>query len=113
MTGTVNMNALENARQLIQDGKYRINTMWKTVQPSTAEIDQFRKRADGDEFSKWFLVIDDQKSEVDPNFALGDFRNVHRSGLQNMKRHAEKEGRSDVVNAANELIDLIDHFNAC
>lgn len=114
MITKVNTAAVENAKQLILDGKYRINTVWKNAQPSETEVENFVKRAGWDEVSKWFLVLDqDKKFPADSHFAVGDFKSVHRSGLQSIKRQAEKEGQPEVVNAANELIDLIDHFNAC
>lgn len=114
MTGKLNAVAVENAKQLILDGKYRINTIWKNAQPSEAEVESFLKRAGWDEFSKWFLVVDDgMQSPADASFVLGDFKSIHRSSLQSIKRQAEKEGQPDIVNAADELIDLIDHFNAC
>ncbi len=114
MPGKLNADAVENAKQLIQDGNYRINTVWKNAQPSEHEVEQFLNRAGWDEFSKWFLVVDGElKSPTDASFVVGDFKSVHRSSLQNIKRQAEKDGQPDVADAANDLIDLIDHFNAC
>lgn len=114
MANKINAEAIENAKQLILDGKYRINTVWKNAQPSETEVENFAKRAGWDEVSKWFLVVDeDKKLPADSHFAVGDFKSVHRSGLQSIKRKAEKDQQPEVVDAATELIDLIDHFNAC
>ena len=103
------------AEKMIEDGNYRINTMWRESQPS--ERTQADLLARGwDEASKWYLAIDPdapQGRQASLHYPVGDFKNVHRSGLIAARDAAREQGDDDIADAAEELLFLFDRISAC
>ncbi|MBW4438767.1 MAG: hypothetical protein KME04_16625 [Pleurocapsa minor GSE-CHR-MK-17-07R] len=114
MAAKLNPAAVEFARSLIDEGKYRINTQWKIAAPSQAQAEGLLASQGWDEFSRWFLVVDETSGDAaSASLPIGDLKSVHRSGLLAAQTVARGAGQTDVVDAAQDLIDWIDRFNAC
>lgn len=112
----VNHEALEKAKQLIDEGKFRINTPWRDARPSNTAEDRYIARHGWEEYGQWFLAVDpdaqgDQKERY--QFPFGDFNAVHRTGLVIAKQRAAQNHNAEVEAAADALLDLFDRLNAC
>jgi hypothetical protein len=114
MTLKLNEEAVEFARSLIDERKYRINTVWSVVEPSDRQAGQMLAQAGWEDFANWYLAVDPEEDGIGAvRYPFGDFRSVHRSGLLDVRQQAELRGEQDIAEAARELVDWIDHFNAC
>lgn len=112
----VNYEAIENAKRLIDEGKFRINTPWREVQPSEVAQNRYLDQHGWDAYSQWFLAVDTsapQDSKDRYKFPVGDFNAVHRSGLVAAKQRAAQNQDADLEAAADELLDIFDRLNAC
>ena len=112
----VNHDALEKAKQLIDEGKFRINTPWRDAQPSHTAEDRYIEKHGWDEFGQWYLALDPDahnNTKARYQFPFGDFNAVHRTGLVDAKKHAAQNHETAVEAAADELLDLFDRLNAC
>ena len=112
----VNHEALAKAKQLIDEGSFRINTPWRDAQPTNTAEDRYIEKHGWDEFGQWYLGVDpdaaaDTKARY--KFPFGDFNAVHRTGLVVVKQRAAQNHEPDVEAAADELLDLFDRLNAC
>lgn len=112
----LNPAALEKAKALIDEGKFRINTPWREVQPSPTAEDKYLAMHGWDAYAQWYLAVNPQAAEGTKErylFPVGDFNAVHRSGIVAAKSRAEKEQNADLAAAAEEILDLFDRLNAC
>ena len=112
----LNQVAFKNAEALIEEGKYRINTVWREAQPSDNEASQYFEKVGADDYAKWFLAVDTNAPEGAKDrykLPVGDFKSVHRSGLLAAKDRAEQNKAGDVSEAVDELIFLFDRISAC
>jgi creatinine amidohydrolase/Fe(II)-dependent formamide hydrolase-like protein len=112
----VNNEALEKAKQLIDEGKFRINTPWRDAQPSEKAENRYIDQHGLKEYSAWYLALDPAAGEDSKDhykFPFGDFNAVHRTGLVAAKQRAAQNHEEGVVAAADELLDLFDRLNAC
>lgn len=109
MTLKINPAGVAHALHLVETGHYALNTVWDTNRPSEARRAAYRDAHGADELAKWYLASDDDGYTL-PH---GDFNRVHRSGVVAAKRAAEASGQQDVVDAAEEILDLFDRLNAC
>ena len=80
----VNHEAVEKAKRLIDEGKFRISTPWRDAQPSITEEDRFIDNHGLAAFGQWYLALD-PNVKVDTKerykFPFGDFNAVHRTGV--------------------------------
>ena len=116
MAVKVNREALAHAHQLLDEGKYIINTQWKTAQPTEQAESEYLDQHGAGDYAKWYLAIDtDEKEESKARykFPLGDFRKVHHSGLVAARQRAAQNDYTEVYEAAGELLDIFDRMNAC
>lgn len=116
MPVTLNREGLENARRLLDEGKYIINTSWRTAQPTEQAESEFLDQQGEAEYAKWFLGIDTDASEGSKErykFPYGDFRKVHQSGLVAARQRAAQNDYTDIYEGAGELLDIFDRMNAC
>ncbi|HSM57822.1 MAG TPA: hypothetical protein VK879_16840 [Candidatus Sulfomarinibacteraceae bacterium] len=107
----VNEQAVAKARELIKQHQYDKESDWSEAQPSTSQENDFLEKHDWDEYGQWFLAIDTDASEETKdryNFPYGDFRRVHRDGLIAAKQRAAQYDHSDVEQAADDLLQLLD-----
>ncbi len=112
----VNHDALEKARQLIDQGKFRINTPWRDAQPTATAEDRYIANHGWKAYGRWFLAVDPNAHDGTKEryqFPYGDFNAVHRTGLMAAKQRAAQTRAAGVEAAADELLDLFDRLNAC
>ena len=111
MSVKLNQDAVKFAKGLIKDGKYVSDTDWSEAQPSTEAENRFSKDQGWDTYEKWFLGIDTEYDEGEKEryeFPYGDFKKVHRRGVIAAKQRAAQYEHSDIENAADELLQMID-----
>jgi hypothetical protein len=112
----VNHDALEKAKQLIDEGSFRINTPWRDAQPTNTAEDRYIAQNGWKAYGQWFLAVDPNvsaESKEHYKFPYGDFNAVHRTGLIAAKQRAAQNHNTDVEAAADEILDLFDRLNAC
>ncbi len=111
MAWIVNKSAVEHARKLIEEGKYVMDSDWSESQPSTDEENSYQKKEGWDAYAKWYLAYDPKESEETKQrygFPYGDFKKVHRSGLNAVQQRAGQYDYDDVEEAGDELVKKID-----
>lgn len=116
MTVKLNRAGLEHAKQLLDERSYIINTQWGRTQPGEKEERAYLEQHGEDEYAKWFLAVDPDEqpgSRERYKFPYGDFRKVHHSGLVAAKQRAAQNDYDEIVQAADELLDIFDRMNAC
>jgi hypothetical protein len=116
MALVVNPLGLQQALDLVKQTQFRLNTIWAVNLPTPEAEEQFIATQGLAAFATWHLAID---TDADPaaksRYALpfGDFRSVHQSAVKKIHREAEQNGQDDIAQAAEEILDLFDRFNAC
>lgn len=111
----LNKDSYAFAEKMIEDGNYRINTMWRESHPSERAQAELLARG-WDEARKWYLGVDPSAPEDSQDrlrFPVGDFKNIHRSGLIAARDQAVKDGDTAIGEAADELLFLFDRISAC
>lgn len=113
MTVKLNRGAYEQARRLIEEGKFIDDEReaWSDHHPSTQTEKAFIKKNGFSEYSKWFLGVNDEFGEESRRyfeFPYGDFENVHRCGILAAQSRAGQHQHFEVDNAAADLLAMID-----
>jgi len=111
MAVSLNPKAFEYAKTLIKEGKVDRDTAWSKGQPSTEEQDTFLGSHSYDEYSKWFLGINTDKSEDTKGryeFPIGDFKKIYREGVIAAKQRAGQYHHAEIEDAAGRLLKMID-----
>jgi hypothetical protein len=113
MAVKLNRGAFDHAKELIDDGKFVFDERdaWSEHQPSAQQENAFIERHGFEEYSKWYLGINDEKSEDTKGryeFPYGDFKNVHRCGVISAESRAGQYKHFDVERAAHHLHEMID-----
>jgi len=113
MTVKLNAEALAHARQLIRDGKIVRDDRdaWSEAAPTSQEENSYLHKHGFDEYSKWFLGIDESKPEGTKgrySFPYGDFSKVRRGGVISLESRASQNDHTDIAKATRELLDDID-----
>ncbi|BDZ47164.1 hypothetical protein [Naasia aerilata] len=115
MAVKLNKKALEQARNLVKQGKVVKDARgdWSEASPSAAEENSFLEKHGYDEYAKWHLGIDEEKSEETKgrySFPYGDFSKVRRGGVISVESRAAQNDHDDIAKAAKELLELIDGY---
>ncbi len=113
MIRTINQDAVKFALERMDAGFYGINTVWKINAPTPEKIDSFKAEQGEEALSKWFLVVQSTDHGNEYLYPIGDFRNVHRSGVQVAKQEAVRDGDTELAEAADTILDMFDRMNAC
>jgi hypothetical protein len=113
MTVKLNKAALKQARALVKQGKVVKDQRddWSEAAPSAAEENAFLEKHGYDEYAKWHLGIDEEKSEETKgrySFPYGDFTKVRRGGVISGESRATQNDHDDIGKALTELLQLID-----
>jgi hypothetical protein len=109
----LNLEALDWARTLIAQGRFVADKKgaWRKDRPSRLQENDFIRDNGFQEYSKWFLAVDDVHSpnrKAHCRFPFGDFRNVHRCGLLAIKSRAREFDYREIESAAAKLLEIID-----
>jgi hypothetical protein len=116
MAVKLNPAALDFAKQLLDDDQYMINTQWSQNEPTAEEENRYLEGHGWQEYARWYLGVDpdapaDTKAHY--QFPYGNFQKLHRSGVMAVKQRAAQNQYEDVVEGADELLDVLDRMNAC
>jgi hypothetical protein len=113
MTVKLNSAALTHARSLIRAGDVVRDDRdaWSEAAPTADEENRYLKSHGEAEYSKWFLGVDESKSEGTKgrySFPFGDFAKVRRGGVISLESRAAQNDHHEIAKAAHELLESID-----
>ncbi len=112
----LNPTGLEQALKLAEQAQFRLNTIWSNNRPTDTAADSYIDQNGLDAYAAWHLAIDPtlpETSKARYQLPYGDFKSVHYSGVRSIKQIAERDGEAELRDAADEILDLLDRFNAC
>jgi hypothetical protein len=110
MPDIVNEAGMRHARSLIADDKIDRESRWEMTADDENEI-LGPNLDDWAEYEKWFIAIDtDANEETKARFKypFGKNGQVYRSGVIAAKSRAAQQGETDISDAADRLLQLID-----
>jgi hypothetical protein len=116
MTLALNTQGLQHALKLVEEAHFRLNTVWASSRPTPEAEAKYREQQGLDTYANWYLAVDTSQPEGSATryqLPYGDFRSVHHTGVKQAKLAAERDGQTEIVNAADEILDLLDRFIAC
>ena len=108
---TVNPEAVEHARRLIEARQYVLDSEWSEVQPGPEEQNAYLEKHTGAEYAAWHLGLTDganDETKARHAFVSGDLRRVHRSGLIASVYRAAEWRHKTVELAAHSLLQELD-----
>src|ERR671923_354660 len=112
---TVNEQAVEHARRLIDARQYVLRSEWNEVQPRAAEQNAFLETHTWDEYPAWHLGLTEgaqDETKARYAFVYGDFRRVHRTGLIACHYRAAEWRHKEIELAAHDLLQVLDKSSA-
>ena len=109
----LNENAFAYAQELITQGRVVLDKKneWGDHHPTAQQGNEFIREHGFVEYSKWHLGTDPthvQNSKARFKFPFGDFKNIHRCALLAVKSRAHQYGYSDIENAAERLLEMME-----
>ncbi len=109
----LNKKGYDNARKLIKQGHCVKDERdaWSEDAPSTQKQNEFLKKHGFNEYEKWFLGVDDEKTEGTKGryeFPFGDFKDVHRCAVISAESRAGQYKHHEIEKAFKQLLDEID-----
>jgi hypothetical protein len=113
MSIKLNNRAFDNAKQLIEEGRYVLDERdaWSEHQPSAHEENAFIAEHGLSEYARWYLGIDTEQDEDNKGryrFPYGDFKDVHRCGVLSAESRAAQYKHEDIESAAAHLHGMLD-----
>jgi hypothetical protein len=108
---TVNEQAVEHARRLIEKRRYVVRSEWGDVQPAAGDQNAFLEKHSWDDYAAWHLALTDganDETKARYAFVYGDFRRLHRSGLIACVYRAAEWEHKAVELAAHDLLQRLD-----
>lgn len=112
MAITLNASAIEHAKKLIQAGEVEsLSDDWNEQKPTPTEVDNFIRTHFMKEYGLWFLGRNSDIKDTNKEhyvYPYGDLKEVQRCALVDSIKQAEKRGHKDIVQAAKELLAIVD-----
>jgi len=108
---TVNPQAVEHARRLIDARQYVLVSDWGDVQPRAAAENAYLDSHSWDEYARWHLGLTEgaaDGSKARYAFVYGDFRRLHRMGIIACHYRAAEWRHKEIELAAHELLQYLD-----
>ena len=108
---SLNPAGVQQARQLIDDRQYVLDSDWGSVQPDAAAQNDYLEKHSWAEYAAWHLGLTDganEETKARYAFVYGDLRRVHRSGLIACVYRASEWRHKDVELAAHDLLQYLD-----
>ena len=112
---SVNEQAVEHARSLIEARQYVLRSEWGDVQPRAAEENAFLERHGWEEYAAWHLGLTEgaaDETKARYAFVYGDFRRVHRTGIIACHYRAAEWRHKEIELAAHDLLQTLDATSA-
>jgi hypothetical protein len=109
----LNESASEQARRLIEDGRFVVDQRddWSEHQPSSKQENEFIREHGIAAYARWHLGVDDSKGEdtkAQYKFPYGDFNRVHRCALLAAESRAGQYKYFDIERAVAHLHGMVD-----
>lgn len=113
MSVELNEPAVRHLRALVRDGSVVRDDRdrWSEAQPTPDEENAYIEREGWTAYAHWHLGVDkaaDRETKEAWSFPVGDFRNVHRSGVIAAESRAGQFDHDEIEKAAKALLALID-----
>jgi hypothetical protein len=111
---SLNPAGVQQARQLIDDRQYVLDSDWGSVQPDAAAQNDYLEKHSWAEYAAWHLGLTDganEETKARYAFVYGDLRRVHRSGLIACVYRASEWRHKDVELAAHDLLQYLDKIS--
>jgi hypothetical protein len=113
MTVKLNGEALAHARGLLRQNKITHDERddWSEHAPTTDENNTFIDKRGMDEYAKWHLVEDTEKTAGTRGrdlFPYGDFSKLHRCAVISGESRAGQYDQPAIENAFKDLLEAID-----
>ena len=108
---SVNKDAVQRARELIEARRYVLRSDWGERQPRAVDQNRFLKAHSWDEYAAWHLGLTEGASDETKAryaFVFGDFRRVHRTGIIAVLYRAAEWRHKAVEKAAYQLLQDLD-----
>ena len=108
---TVNVRAVERARELIEARQYVLDSDWGEAQPRAAEENAFLSNHSWEEYAAWHLGLTEgarDGTKARYGFVYGDFRRVHRTAIIACHYRAAEWRHKEIELAAHELLQVLD-----
>lgn len=102
---------VRHARELIDAGEYDDTTEWSAAAPSTEERNEEIDDAGREEWSRWYLAVDEdagEKTKARYRFPYGDFAKVNRAALIHAEQRAAQNDHDQIAAVAKELLERLD-----
>ena len=112
---SVNPEAVEKARRLIDARQYVLDSDWGDSQPSAEAQNAFLKNHPWEEYAEWHLGLTEgatEETKARYAFVYGDFRRLHRSGLIACQYRAAEWRHKEIELAAHDLLQHLDSTRA-
>ena len=112
---SVNKQAIERARRLIDARQYVLDSVWTEVQPDAEDENAYLESHSWDEYGEWHLGLTEganDETKARYAFVYGDFRRVHRSGLIACHFRAAEWRHKAIELAAHELLQHLDNTSS-
>ncbi|MFC0625559.1 hypothetical protein [Kribbella deserti] len=117
MTVKLNKVALDHAKHLVS--KHQVSKDerddWSEHQPSSDQENEYLDKHGWEDYSRWYLGIDDEMDEDTKGhykFPYGDFRRLHRCGLMAAESRAAQQDYEDIRKAVANLHKRLDGDHA-
>jgi hypothetical protein len=113
MTVKLNERAFDHARSLVMNGRFLFDDRddWSEHRPSASQENEFIEQHGMDEYSRWYLGIDDEQDPGNKGhykFPYGDFSRVHRCGLLAAESRAGQYKHYDIELAVAHLHGMLE-----
>ena len=108
---TVNQAAFEHARDLIERRQYILRSDWGDRQPRAVDQNRYLGNHSWDEYAAWHLGLTEGatgETKARYAFVFGDFRRVHRTGINAVHYRAAEWRHKEIELAAHELLQILD-----
>ena len=108
---TLNEAAVAQARKLIADRQYVLDSDWGESQPRADDENAYLARHDWDAYAAWHLGLTDGATDETKGryaFVVGDFRRVHRSAIIACQFRAAEWRHKAIELAAHDLLQELD-----
>ena len=109
---SVNDQAVEHAKRLIDARQYVLTSVWNDVQPTAAAENGYLESHSWGDYASWHLGLTEgaaDETKARYAFVYGDFRRVHRIGLIACLYRAAEWRHKEVELAAHALLQHLDN----
>jgi hypothetical protein len=111
----VNRRAVKHARELIDAGRYVLDSDWGEAQPRAEDENTFLERHSWAEYADWHLGLTEganDETKARYAFVYGDLQRLHRTGLIACVYRASEWRHKEVELAAHRLLQHLDRTAA-